>query len=60
MEELKTKCTDLQAHCRFLEARLQTVATAANLLALENAALSGQAPDEGKVLALPRSRTHMP
>ncbi|MEU5108169.1 hypothetical protein AB0H07_38930 [Streptomyces sp. NPDC021354] len=59
-EELKTKYTDLQAHCRFLEARLQTVATAANLLALENAALSGQALDEGKVRVLPRSRTNLP
>ncbi len=59
-EELKDKYTELQAHCRFLEARLQTVATAANLLALENAALSGQALDEGKVRVLPRRGTHMP
>lgn len=59
-ENLKKKHAELQAHCRFLEARLHTVATAANLLALENAALSGQDAENAKVRAIPRRRSHMP
>jgi hypothetical protein len=59
-EDLKKKHTDLQAHCRFLEARLRTVATAANLLALENAALSGRDAEDAKVRVIPRRRLHLP
>lgn len=59
-EDLKKKYTELQAHCRFLEARLQIVAAAANLLALENAALSGQDAEEAKVRIIPGRRIHMP
>ncbi|MEV0536200.1 hypothetical protein [Kitasatospora sp. NPDC050463] len=59
-EELKTKHADLQAHCRELEARVSTYATALNLLALENAALSGRDADAAKVRALPRRRDHLP
>ncbi|MFD4661506.1 hypothetical protein ACFWP2_38520 [Kitasatospora sp. NPDC058444] len=59
-EELKIKHADLQAHCRELEARLNTYATALNLLALENAALSGQAADAAKVRVLPRQPGHLP
>ena len=55
-EELKRKHAELQRHCRFLEARLQTYATAVNLLALENAALSGQEAEAAKVRVLPRQR----
>ncbi|MFC9669564.1 MULTISPECIES: hypothetical protein [unclassified Streptomyces] len=40
-EELKNKYTDLQAHCRQLEERLKIYATAVDLLAPENAALTG-------------------
>ncbi|MFD9603836.1 hypothetical protein [Streptomyces sp. NPDC059970] len=43
-----------------LEARLQTIATAANLLALENAALSGRDTEDAKVRVIPRRRLHMP
>ncbi|MER7810361.1 hypothetical protein [Streptomyces sp900116325] len=59
-EGLKKKYDDLQAHCRFLEARLQTIAAAANLLALENAALSGRDTEAAKVRVIPRSRSHLP
>ncbi|WP_185124348.1 hypothetical protein [Streptomyces sp. TLI_185] len=58
-EDLKKKYADLQAHCRFLEERLQTVATAGGLLALDNAALSGQDQHDAKVRVLPR-RQHLP
>jgi hypothetical protein len=53
-EDLKQKHAELQKHCRFLEARLQTYATAINLLTSENAALSGQAVEGAKVRVLPR------
>ncbi|MFJ1936300.1 hypothetical protein ACIOGZ_27015 [Kitasatospora sp. NPDC088160] len=59
-EDLKTKHADLQAHCRFLEARLRTYASAINLLALENAALSGRDADAAKLRALPRQPRHLP
>lgn len=53
-EGLKQRHAELQSHCRFLEARLQTYATALNLLTLENAALSGQEAEAAKVRVLPR------
>jgi hypothetical protein len=59
-EELKKKHADLQAHCQFLEARLQTYATALSLLSLENAALSGRDADAAKVRVMPRQPQHMP
>ncbi|MYW01121.1 hypothetical protein [Streptomyces sp. SID3343] len=58
-EELKRKHIDLQAHCRFLEARLQNYATALDLMALENTALSGRDAEAAKVRVMPR-RPHMP
>ncbi|WP_369035480.1 hypothetical protein [Streptomyces adonidis] len=57
-EELKKKHARLQAHCRFLEERLQTYAIALNLLSLEHAALSGRDAESAKVRAIPRRR-HM-
>jgi hypothetical protein len=59
-EDLKQKHAELQRHCRFLEARLQAYATAINLLALENAALSGQHGEAAKLRVLPRQRQHLP
>ncbi len=56
-EELKKKHEDLQAHCHALEERLQTYATALHLLALENAALSGERTEAAKVRLMPRSTT---
>ncbi|MGC0417798.1 hypothetical protein [Embleya sp. AB8] len=58
-EELKRKHIDLQAHCRFPEARLQNYATALNLMTLENAALSGRDAEAAKVRVMP-PRPHMP
>jgi len=58
-EKLQKQHAELQAHCRFLEARLHTYATALNRLALENAALSGRDADAGKVRVLPR-QTRLP
>ncbi|MFE6164941.1 hypothetical protein ACFQ7F_39205 [Streptomyces sp. NPDC056486] len=54
--ELKKKHTELQAHCRSLESRLQIYAAALNLLSLENAALSGRDVDAAKIRMLPRER----
>jgi hypothetical protein len=59
-EELKAKYTDLQAHCRFLEERLKTYATALNLLSLEHAAATGRDAEAAKVRTLPRRRQHTP
>ncbi|MFE1408589.1 hypothetical protein ACFW5D_34380 [Streptomyces sp. NPDC058770] len=44
-EQLKKKYADLRQHCADLEERLQVYAAAINLLALENAALSGRDVD---------------
>jgi hypothetical protein len=41
-EQLKRKYADLRQHCADLEERLQVYAAAINLLALENASLSGR------------------
>jgi hypothetical protein len=59
-DELKSRHAKLQRHCRLLESRLQIYATALNLLALENAALSGRDADAAKVRALPRRRDGLP
>jgi hypothetical protein len=59
-EELKKQHKDLQAHCRFLEQRLQLYATSLNLLSLENAALSGRDAEAATVRVLPRQPQHMP
>ena len=53
-QNLQQAHAELQKRCRYLEARLQTYATALNLLALENAAQSGQAAEAAKVRVLPR------
>ncbi|MCX4437776.1 MULTISPECIES: hypothetical protein [Streptomyces] len=60
LTELQQKHAELQAHCRFLEARLHTYATALNLLSLENAALCGQDAEATKVRTLPRPSPHLP
>ena len=52
-EDLRRKHAELQEHCRFLEARLQTYATVLNLLAMENAALHSKDTEAGKVRFLP-------
>jgi hypothetical protein len=52
-EDLQRKHADLLEHCRILEARLQTYATAVNLLAMENAALRDEDTDVAKVRFLP-------
>ncbi|MFE4960794.1 hypothetical protein ACFRCW_44530 [Streptomyces sp. NPDC056653] len=57
-EELKTKQTDLQAHCRFLEERLKAYAAALNLLSLEHAAVTGRDAEAAKVHTLPGRRQH--
>ncbi|MEV8403847.1 hypothetical protein ACFT9I_01230 [Streptomyces sp. NPDC057137] len=57
---LRTQHTTLQAHCRFLEERLQIYATALNLMSLEHAALSGQGTATAKVHTLPRQPAHLP
>ncbi len=54
-EDLQRKHAELQEHCRFLEARLQTYATVLNLLAIENAALSGRDAEAGNLRFLPTS-----
>lgn len=59
-EKLKKQHTDLQAHCRFLEERLQIYATALNLLSLEHAALSGRDAAAAKIRVLPRQSEHLP
>lgn len=59
-EELKRKHADLQTHCRELEARLNLYATALNLLALENAALSGRDADAANVRVMPRRPRQLP
>ncbi|MFF9076102.1 hypothetical protein ACF1A9_28000 [Streptomyces sp. NPDC014872] len=59
-DELKDKHSDLQARCRDLEERLQIYATAVNLLALENAALTGRHAEASKVRVLPRHRRPLP
>jgi hypothetical protein len=53
IEDLRRKHADLQEHCRFLEARLQTYAAVLNMLAMENAALRDKDTDVGKVRFLP-------
>ncbi|MER0445686.1 hypothetical protein ABR738_14145 [Streptomyces sp. Edi4] len=55
-EELKKKHSDLQAHCRFLEERVEIYAAALHLLTLENAALAGTEADAAKVRPIPRRR----
>ncbi|MCC9706051.1 hypothetical protein E4N62_12750 [Streptomyces sp. MNU76] len=60
LTELQKKHAELQAHCRFLETRLHTYATVLNLLAHENAALSGQGAETTNVRALPRPSPHLP
>ncbi|WP_435217141.1 hypothetical protein [Streptomyces sp. bgisy034] len=60
LAELQRKHAELQAHCRFLEARLHTYATALNLLALENAAICGQDAEATKVRTLPRPSPRLP
>ena len=60
VEELQRKHADFQAHCRSLEQRLQIYATALNLLALENAALSGHDAEAAKVRVMPRRSPHTP
>ncbi|MGW1024247.1 hypothetical protein ACWD4J_11110 [Streptomyces sp. NPDC002577] len=59
-EKLKTQHMALQAHCRFLEERLQIYATALNLLSLEQAAQSGRDAAAAKVRVLPRQPEHLP
>jgi hypothetical protein len=55
-EQLKKKHAELRQHCADLEERLQVYAAAFNLLALENAALSGR--DAGaRVLPIRRPGT---
>ncbi|MBT2546058.1 hypothetical protein J7E99_36690 [Streptomyces sp. ISL-44] len=53
-DKLKKKHSKLVSHCAELEQRLQLYATAINLLALENAALTGRETDTAQVVALPR------
>jgi hypothetical protein len=53
-QNLQQEHAELQKRCRYLEGRLQIYATALNLLALENAAQSGQAAEAAKVRVLPR------
>ncbi|WP_331748724.1 hypothetical protein OIA45_47680 (plasmid) [Streptomyces chartreusis] len=60
LTELRQKHAELQAHCRLLEARLHIYATALNLLALENAALSGRDAAAAKVRTLPRLSPSLP
>lgn len=43
-EQLKKRHAELRQHCADLEERLQVYAAAINLLALENATLSGRDP----------------
>lgn len=52
-DELKDKHATLIKHCAELEERLQNYASAINLLALENAALTAAATD-ASVIRLPR------
>ncbi|WP_406721918.1 hypothetical protein OG968_03030 [Streptomyces althioticus] len=59
-EALKKRHADLQAHCRFLEARLQIYATALNLVSLENAALSGRDAEAANLRTLPRQPPRLP
>lgn len=58
-EDLRRKHSDLQSHCRFLEARLQTYATALDQLHRENAALTARGDEAGKVRHI-RQRPHLP
>ncbi|MFF2185092.1 hypothetical protein [Streptomyces sp. NPDC058155] len=59
-EKLRKQHSTLQAHCRFLEERLQIYATALNLLSLEHAALSGHGAAAAKVRVLPRQSAYLP
>ncbi|MER6126865.1 hypothetical protein ABT173_30590 [Streptomyces sp. NPDC001795] len=59
-EALKKQHAEVQAHCRFLEERLQIYATALNLLSLEHAALAGRDTEAAKVRVLPRQPQHLP
>jgi len=52
-EDLQRKHAELQEHSRILEARLQTYANVLNLLAMENAALSGRDAEAGNLRFLP-------
>ncbi|WP_030017974.1 hypothetical protein [Streptomyces monomycini] len=54
-EKLKKKYADLRQHCADLEERLRVYAAAVNLLALENAALTGREPG-ARVIPLPRAQ----
>ena len=51
----KKKYDELRQHCADLEERLRVYAAAVNLLALENAALTGREPD-AHVIPLPRAQ----
>ncbi|MBS2545531.1 hypothetical protein KGQ19_01475 [Catenulispora sp. NL8] len=60
-EQLNRRHAELQAHCRFLQDRLDTYATALSLLAAENAALADRSNDAAKVQILPPRRpSHRP
>ncbi|MBZ6112741.1 MULTISPECIES: hypothetical protein [Streptomyces] len=54
-EALKKKYDELRQHSADLEERLRVYAAAVNLLALENAALTGREPD-AHVIPLPRAQ----
>ncbi|MFJ9707941.1 hypothetical protein [Streptomyces sp. NPDC101234] len=54
-EALKKKYDELRQHTADLEERLRVYAAAVNLLALENAALTGREPD-AHVIPLPRAQ----
>jgi AcrR family transcriptional regulator len=60
LESLKTRYGQLLAHSQFLEARIEIYASALNLLAAENAALSDHTAEAAKVRPLPRRPSHMP
>lgn len=59
-DALQRKHADLQARVRFLEERLQIYATAINLMALENQAVTDQGADAAKIRTLPRRPRRLP
>jgi len=52
-EKLKKKYAELRQHCADLEERIRVYSAAVNLLALENAALTGREPG-ARVIRMPR------
>lgn len=59
-QELRKKYTELQAHARFLEERLQLYATAVNLLSLELRSVTAQEEDSARVRVMPRRPRRLP